>query len=498
MATCEKCKREFDGDGGICPVCQEQSEKLEDRKLSPKRFILIFCDFALIAICLLVFLIPTFTDDSRNLSGSYDLVSYVENGTLYCKNLDDKKSEAVVLAEGTDLHYAISYSQDGTVVYFPTGVSEDDLNYTLCYYDFKTNGPVTEVAQNVTEYTVTSDASKIFYLADESLYSYDLTASTEIAKNVFAYKNSDDGAKLVYTDNNFNLYLKNGEADAALMGENASVEEITNSFSTVFFIEAATSHTLKKADFEGNVTDIAENVYSEMKIYQSGEVYYHTDNTEIGTVSLYYYNGATSQLVSEKVENTAVAENTAAVVYTQGEKAYHATGASEKIELGNSDKMHNVRLSDNGTHVYFTATNEEYSDLYEIRLADGTEPKLIAKNAANYTVGTDNSVLYFTEHSTAYDLYLGENMIGEGIDDAVFSKDFASGVIATRDESTKTYSVTAYINGETSPIAENATEYIADVENGLSVYYKTADGLFKYNADGTSVLISQNTAQLVF
>lgn len=501
MATCEKCKREFDGDGGICPVCQEQSEKLEDRKLSPKRFILIFCDFAIIAICLLVFLIPTFTDDSRNLSGSYDLVTYVENGTLYCKNLDDKKSEAVVLAEGisegTDLSYALSYSQDGTVVYFPTNESQVDMSYTLCCYDFKTNGPVTEVAQNVTEYTVTSDASKIFYLADKSLYSYDLTASTEIAKNVFVYKNSDDGAKLVYTDNNFNLYLKNGEADAALIGENASVEEITNSFSTVFFIEAATSHTLKKADFEGNVTDIAENVSAELQIYQSGEVYYHTDNTESETVSLYYYNGATSQLVSENVEDATVAENTAAVVYTQGEKAYHATGASEIIDLGSGD-MHNVRLSDNGTHVYFTATNEDYSDLYEIRLADGTEPKLIAEAAANYTVGTDNSVLYFTEHRTAYDLYLGENMIGEGIDDAVFSKDFASGVIATRDESTKTYSVTAYINGETSPVAENATEYTADVENGLSIYYKTADGLFKYNSDGTSVLISQNTAQLVF
>lgn len=539
MAICEKCKREFDGEGGICPVCQEQSEKLEDRKLSPKRFILIFCDFALIAICLLVFLIPTFTDDSRNLSGSYDLASYVENGTLYCKNLDETKSEAVVLTEGiaqyADLSAALSYSQDGTVVYFPTNESEIDMSYTLCYYDFKTNGPVKEIAQNIRNHTVTGDGLKVFYTTMENydLYQSDLTQSTKLAENIFSYEISTDGTKLVYTDYNDNVYLKNGEADAVLIGENADVEEITNNFGTVYFTDAnedKTSLTLKKADFEGNVTDIAENVYSEMKIYQSGEVYYcttgDTDAPRAGNnyylVPLYYYNGIENQLVSDRVLYDEIqiyalnfAENTANAVYPaisndieitkdsdpfellDAAKMYHATGASEIIDLGSGD-MHNIILSNNGTHVYFTATDEEYSDLYEIRLADGTEPKLIAKNATNYTVSTNNSVLYFTENGTAYDLYLGENKIGEGIYQATFSTDFASGVIATVNEKEQTVSVSAYINGEISTVAENATEYIADVENGLSVYYKTADGAFKYSADGTSVLISQNTAQLVF
>lgn len=539
MATCEKCKREFDGEGGICPVCQEQSEKLEDRKLSPKRFILIFCDFAIIAVCLLVFLIPTFTDENRNLSGSFDLVSYVENGTLYCKNLGDEKSEAVVLSEGVtegaDLSYALSYSQDGTVVYFPTNESQIDMSYTLCSYDFKTNGPVKEISQSVCDHTVTKDGLKIFYTTMENydLYENDLSQSTKIAENVLVYNVSDDGSKLVYTDYDHNLYLKSGEAEAVLIGENADVEEITNNFGTVYFTDAnedMTSRALKKADFEGNVTDIAENVYSDIKIYQSGEVYYCTkgdaDAPLVGNyyylVPLYYYNGIENQLVSDRViyderqiYGLHFAENTANAVYPavsddveitkdsdpfelpDGTEMYHATGASEIIDLGSGD-MHNITLSNNGTHVYFTATNEDYSDLYEIRLADGTEPKLIAKKATNYSVGTDNSVLYFVEHSTAYDLYLGENMIGEGIDYADFSQDFAAGVIVTRDENAKTYSVVAYINGETSSVTEGATEYIADIENGLSVYYKTAEGLFRYNSDGSSVLISQNTAQLVF
>ncbi|MBQ8503256.1 MAG: hypothetical protein IJ491_03150 [Clostridia bacterium] len=511
MAICEKCKREFEGDSSICPVCQEQSEKLEDRKLSPKRFILIFCDFALIAICLLVFLVPTFTDESRNLSGKFELNAYVQDNILYCKNLGDEKSEPVVLYEGISGEYGVStvcdettYSADGTVIYFPTALPENALSYTLCCYDFKTNGPVKEIAKNVCEYTVSADGLRVFYLENDSsdLYVNDGTQSTRLAENVFTYEASDDGAKLVYTDNENKLYLKNGENDAVLLSENGSVEQITNNFSAVCFTHSdkeMSKLSLKKADFEGKITDIAENIQSEPMVYPSGEVYYCTLNEE--AESLYYYNGIESQLVEKGVhaESIAYAGNTASTVYTLGDKVFHATGASEKIDLGSSEQLFNCSLSGNGTHVYFTSGAEKLTDIYEIRLAEGTEPKLISEKAeaSSYVIGSDNRVLYYKENGEKKDIYIGETKVAEKIDEAYFSQDLAAGVIVSFDNSGEKAAISIYINGEVTLAAENVDSYECDLENGLTVYYTNAEGCFRYTSDGKTTLIASGKAEFI-
>lgn len=517
MNTCEKCNREFEGEGKYCPECASVLEptKLEDRKLSPKRFILIFCDFAIIAICLLVFLIPTFTDKNRNTSGQYELETYVSGGVLYCKNLGDEKSEPVVLSEalGNDAVVYAEYSEDGTVVFFSSETNDND-NYTLCYYDFKTNGPVTEIAADVYGNDISADGTRVAYVRGEyELHISDLENDTVIEDNVAYYELTDDGTKLYYADEEGRIYVKNGEAEPALVSENGYVEKVFDDLSALYISvplsEKEEAYSVIKADFDGNTTEILTDIVVMPAVYGSGEFYYITQNGD-DAYNLNYYNGLEGQVVAEGIKDIfapVYASGTAAVVYPLDGKYYHATGAAEKIEIGAEADLFNIELNNKGTHIFYYNKDEQYADLYEINLAEGTEGKLIDKDIDCYSmpvIGTDNRVLYAKKSAAdelKYDLYLAGTLIAENIDFWFFAEDLSTGLIELYEED-GTSTVSAFLYDTVVPVAEGASDVYAEFDNGIAVYYNISlqgesDGAYKYTPANDSVMIAVGEAELV-
>lgn len=540
MKTCEKCKKEFEGEGNVCTECNVREPiKLEDKKLSPKRFILIAADFALIIIGLLVFLIPTFFDENRNISGRYELSCYVEGDTLYCRNIGDLNADVVTLSqgigedEGAFYDFNISYSSDSTVVFFPTDFNIEDGSFKLCYYDFKTNGPVKDIAQNVASYDISSDGLTVYYVGgDETLYHSNLESGTAVAENVIYFELADDASKLIYTTGD-GIYVKTALGEPARVGATSDYYELIGNFDSVVLV--AEDGKITKTDFDGKFEIVSEES-DDLHICTSGEIYYIIENAEssyafdeeYGIYSLYYYNGSESVLVTDRGvaekdedgykreyafalysaatvyralnEDFELTEGTAAEELRENTASYHSTGATETICIDESGRFNNYYLSNKGTHIYcneeiLSEDGEYIYNLYEINLANGTDAVLMQEDYCGeiYYISDDDRVAYAKTEGEKEDLYFSDTLIVENwtYDDVSSNLSQACFAVST-DEGLDLY---AYLNNELKLVCENVGLFESNTEGSLMIYYTKdlGDGtheLHRYNAWNVDTVIA--------
>ncbi|MBE6963979.1 MAG: hypothetical protein E7443_05230 [Ruminococcaceae bacterium] len=221
---------------------------------------------------------------------------YVKEDEIFFNDLK-KNSESwqvtsrLVAAEGIDnetlayrnstLGFCSYMSEDGKYLFFPDKLSYDD-GFTLYYK--KVSDPeakAIKIDSDVRYYAVNTSASIVTYQkhGEGDLYQYKIKEDSKdkVAGDVDEFYVSDDGTKICYLNSESNLYLNvNGEKEK-LAGDVYNVYYVTEDFSTVYYLK---DDCLYKQTEGADKEKIASNVRGVLRIYDSGEIYYVTEDTE--------------------------------------------------------------------------------------------------------------------------------------------------------------------------------------------------------------------------
>lgn len=335
MITCPKCNKEL-SDGArfcdscgtqiyetiFCPNCGEQTstefafcqhcgtsitEKpaadqpvaapAEKKKFSPK--VILFSGIGVVAIAVLIAVISLFSGGgSGGVKSSSNYALYLKDSEIFFTDLkqdgktwqltsrlvdsDDVDDEELANA-GYTLGLYTYMSKDGKYIFFPDKVDDDDEGFNLYYKEVaKPEAAAIKIDSNIQSYTVNASTTIVTYLKGEegNLYQYkiDEDSKDKIASEVRDFKVSDDGKKVGYINSEYSIYLKYADKEKEKIASDAStLEHITEDFTTVYYIKDSSLYkTVEGAD----KVKIASEVYDVLKIYDSGEIYYLTSESE--------------------------------------------------------------------------------------------------------------------------------------------------------------------------------------------------------------------------
>lgn len=195
------------------------------------------------------------------------------------------------LAEAGSILGLYTYMSDnGKYLFFPDKIGDHDGGFSLYYKEVDNpDADAVKIDSGVQAYSVNTDATIVTYLKGEEggLYQYKIAEDVKdkITSDVKNFAVSDKGDKIVYINSEHSIYLKNADKEKEKIASDvSSLEYVSEDLTTVYYIKEDALY--KQVDGEDKVK-IASDVYDVIKIYESGEIYYSTSETE--TISLMSY-----------------------------------------------------------------------------------------------------------------------------------------------------------------------------------------------------------------
>ncbi len=388
-----------------------RDEPVKKKKFRPtKRFIIgaVVLTVLVVAIVVAAFLLAN-TDRRPNYS------LYVKNGALYYTDFRGKSfrvTSNLTTTDGSlpnvdyDLRYCATLSDNGSYLFFPENMTisgEDVQTFDLCYQNVsKKERETVRIAQNVTQYHISSDAMTVTYLTAEGLYQYELkpAQSNLLCNNVYKFFVSHSSSRLVYLTGNNELYAQTVGYDRVKIDN--MVDEVLfvdQSFKSVIYRQENSLHKWISGKGE---TEICADAIS-WKLYDSGEGLFLSN--AVGYSQLYYYDGQDAELIKEYVEQllwtaegqpvallTAPAEQKNGMFLINGDTVY---------QLEDMQHLRCVGMNGSGKSTYFVEADAQYSTLYELNMgAFGLEDLQIYDTEVyceNITVTGDGKVIYYKE-----------------------------------------------------------------------------------------------------
>lgn len=305
--VCSNCGKAFDAPVAFCDSCgatlvAQPAEAPKEKKKLPKKALLFggigAAAVALIAIVVVV--ISLFAGGSKE----NNFALYLKDEEIFFNELK-KNSEAwqvtsrlvdtndVTSEDLAESGYAMAYltyiSEDGKYIFFPDKIGDGD-GINLYYRELgKTKVEAVKIDTEVISYWVNEDTTVVTYLKgeDRNLYQYKLKGEEKekIAGDVRSYQVSEDGAKILYMNTEGSVYLKDGKKDKEkLVSEISTLEYISDDFKTLYYVK---DETLYKQVVGKDREKIAEDIYDVIKIYESGEIYFLTDESVEETLMSY-------------------------------------------------------------------------------------------------------------------------------------------------------------------------------------------------------------------
>ena len=399
----------------------QQQEKPQKKRFKPtKRFIVgsIVLSIAVISIVVAAFLLS-----DRDKRPNYGL--YVKNGALYYTNLGSNTFRVTSNLTATDsslpnvdydLRYCATLSDNGKYLFFPENMTisgEDVQTFDLCYQNVsKKERETVRVAENVTEYHISSDAMTVTYLTDSGLYQYQLKPATSnlLCKNVYDFEAADNGNSLVYLTATGELYAQNpGSSKIKIDNHVDEILHVADDFRSVIYRQENSIHKWTTGKGE---TEICADAISWF-VYPSGKALF-LSNAE-GYSQLYYHQGQNTVLVLEHVDELIMTATDAPVaLLTMWELVEPEEGSDETPEaqlrtvlvsekdvhtLEDMDGKVCVGMDGSGKHTYFVDRDKEYSTLYQLSMgAFGLDDLQIYDTEVytqHITVTENNRVVYF-------------------------------------------------------------------------------------------------------
>lgn len=375
MRTCPKCNKELEEGEKFCGSCgapisevaEETAEENAETKTDKKKTFL-FAGVGVVALIAAILLISLFSKGGKGAYGLYlkdDELVYADcsNGEtteITSRLLDGEAFGDYEFAKlASKVAYRTQLSEDGKHIFYPDKLGYSSGGYTLYYRDIDEpkEEPV-KIDSEVYQYTINKKGTQVVYIkgSEQNLYLHDLNDKEKIASEVYSYYVSEDGKKISYLTREGDYYLwSSGKDKEKIASDISSIEYVSEDLSEVYFIKDDALY--KKSEKSEDRVKIASDVGSVEAVYDSGEVYYIKTETvekkvedyvyddtvndkrwseeereelydrlkdqtvEMTLRMLYYYNGESSQLVTDALsgsEDCIASEENAVITF----KAY--------------------------------------------------------------------------------------------------------------------------------------------------------------------------------
>lgn len=184
--------------------------------------------------------------------------------------LDGDFSDSTVASLGGYLRILVS--EDGKRIFYYDKL-EEESGFNLYYKSTSDKkGEGTKIASDVEGYMITPNGKKVIYVSDGAVYTHNLKEKTKIASDVKDFKCSTDLKKFYWTDEDGDLYFKNGNKDKEkIASEITEIEHVNEKFTTIHYVKDDALYVSKNGkDGEKIDSDIA----SVIVVYDDGTAYY--------------------------------------------------------------------------------------------------------------------------------------------------------------------------------------------------------------------------------
>lgn len=351
----------------------------------------------------------------------------------------------------TDLGWGVTMSKDGKNIFY---LDKYDGEFTL-YYRSATNSkkdPEKLDSGISGDYNLSENGKLVTYLKDGDLITHNLKEKDKVAKDVAYYLVSDDGKNFLYVTDEGDMYAKFGNKDAKKIDsdlfeedEDGNVqyyypfEHVDEDFTTVWYQK---EDILYKGNMKkGSKDKVVSDVYSVVKVYDSGAAYYVTaeekEVEEDGFTypktekTLYYYNGKDKKEIAKEFGGyeTAAADKESVVYYTikeskdeEGqvtyESEYHIAMEDKVADIAEEDACM-FEFSEDGKTLYYICDVDKigenakendaiYGELKKVTIS-GTKVKKTDSYEKDVYVGSVGGSGEYTYVNYAYDLSIADD-----------------------------------------------------------------------------------------
>ena len=346
---------------------------------------------------------------------------------------DMKKIEPYELTDGLYANggsYSYVYystvltSEDGRYLFYPQDIQDDDT-FDLYMIDLKAspkNAEAVKIGSGLSEYQISLDGKKVFYLDNDKLYYSDLTNKTKIDSDVYEFYINDAGTKLLYVDWDDTMYYSDSKAggDVEKLDSDVYIQDVSDDLSKIWYLKDDTLYYLEVGKEK---VKIDSDVSSVEAVYDTGEAYYVSSDSKGST--LFYYDGRESTEITDEYYDTMTTGSMAMIVYSKEDKdgwaegAYVAIGAKE-TEL-DQEEAGSFRFSASCAMLYFL-DNYSYEDgtaeLHAVQIKNGAvgNSEMYDEDVSDAVlwVNQDDAVIYFKDYDSddnCGDMYVNNNAI---------------------------------------------------------------------------------------
>ncbi len=432
-------------------------------KKAPKKFpvkVLVIAAAAVVVIAAVLIALFVLKPASKST------LVYLKDDELYLTDL--KKLEPIELTDdlyddGGSSYYAfystVLTSEDGRYLFYPQGIQGDD-SFDLYMVDLKANPnnaqPV-KIGSGLSEYRISLDGKKVFYLDDGKLHYSDLVNKTKIDSGVYEFHINGEGTKLLYVDDEDTMYYSDSKAggDVQKLDSDVYIQNVSEDLGRIWYLKDDTFYFLEVGK---DKVKIDSKVSMVSAVYDTGEAYYVTTGSKGST--LFYYDGKESVEITDEYYSTLATGSVAMIAYNKTDKdgwaegAYIAVGATE-TELDQEEAARFV-FNRSCSALYFFdnySDDDDSCELFAVQISNGAvgSPELYDEDVSSDVLWAyeDDEIVYYKDYS--YDDNSGDMYINKTAVD------------------TDVYAYSLYVR-------ENCYYYLADTDDDMIGTLKMYDG----------------------
>lgn len=322
---CPNCGKQTSTEFDVCQNCgasieekaiSDQTRVLPAGLQKPSRKKIIYAGIGIVALIVIIFMILLFGGKGGKTQSNYAL--YLKDGEFYFNNLkkdseswqltsslfeDYDMDEEDIADNGFSLGYCTYMSADGKYIFFLDKINNSDEGFSLYYKKVgKPKSEAVKIDSNIQFYRVDDSATTVTYLkgVEGNLYQYKIAKDSKdkVATEAKGFEVSDDGKKISYMDFEGNLYVEYIGKEREKISSNVSkIPYVSKNLDMMYYIR---DNSLYKWIEDAEEIKIASDIYSVIRVYDSGEMYYLKENGEDRKVYLKDY------VVDDMKDNDAV------------------------------------------------------------------------------------------------------------------------------------------------------------------------------------------------
>ena len=407
---CEHCGAALNAGGG-------QKEKKTGGSGMKKW--LICGGIVVIAAALIIVLISIFSGGGGK---GYGL--YIKDGEMYYSRLSKNGVWQVTskLKDDVDNSYFMYYgeyisratvmSKDGKTLFFPDKLDNNSSGVTLYYRSTASEKQeAKKVDSDITRYAVNDSASLVTYLKNGNLYQFDVKRgekSDKMAGDVSTFYVSEDGKKIVYLEDDEGEYLLNvidSGKDKVKLASGVSLQYVSDDCKTIVYMKDDTLYLNQGA--KDKDTKIASDVYGTVRVYDTGEVYYVTEDDN--ELTLCYFDGkkTSTELIEEfdywNDYTVSSHDSAAMLVYQDNDDEYQLVVGGGKPKALKAEEPSSFTFSKDGKSIWYVdEPDKNYEgDLYKVTISNGaikSTDEVDGEVYASYVVYTPGGhLVYFKD-----------------------------------------------------------------------------------------------------